>query len=172
MRFAHVLPLLVLSYASAQQVPSPALDFQHISPPRVAKAAEAALLLTPEQVTQLNAEWRKTDAIVTSIQSRGANITAQDLEARKVALRSFNDFKESTLNEQQQEINALIVDIVSNIKKDLQMEYGQKFDTATGDERAAYQKQFRADLENQLIEGIKAALPPDRQPAFEAALGK
>lgn len=173
MKYVHLLFLLSLGDLFAQQVPPSALNLQQISAPRIAKAAEAALLLTPQQIAALNAEWRKVGEIIARVQTLGRSATDKDIEIRETAIRSFSTFKDSILNSDQQEINLLIVNIVSNTKKTLQMEYDPRFDSAaTSTEKAAMHKQYRDDLERILLEDIKSALPPERRSAFETALGK
>jgi hypothetical protein len=169
------LPLLLLFSSghllNAQLVPLQALTLHLISIPRVAKASEASLLLTPQQVTELNLAWAELRETIASAQKLGPELTQKKAEQFSLAQKKFTSQRDSILTRDQQELLTSIIEITSNVRKRIQSEYEPRKDSAaTVKEKLERQKEYQAVLDRSYLEELEASLPPENYRIFKAAL--
>ncbi|MEI8312051.1 MAG: hypothetical protein WCH98_14975 [Verrucomicrobiota bacterium] len=136
----------------------------------MAAGDQAALLLTPEQISTLQGAWNKTQQAIGQIRSLGSKMTPENRQQIKALEKEYDKNRNEVLDAAQRDTIIQINEIAGAAFKATSGEFQPQIDAALAREEklklvAERNKVFIA----RFLAELKAALPTDRFAAFQAA---
>lgn len=136
----------------------------------VAQACQAALLLTPEQTTEVQGIWERSWREILLIEKSNSESKRQELFEVKKRLEQERD---AILTPEQRDIMQNICDIWMSVYKEISMEYKAQIDAAfSGDEKNRLVGEMSKAVSEAAVAEIQKSLSGDRLEMFRAVLDK
>ena len=133
----------------------------------------AALLLTPEQVSALQAGWKAPDQAIGDLRKNPVQDRREQEQLINAKLREIVAITDGILTPGQADTRALLENISDTLNKEVDMEFNPKIDeTIVPQEKSNLRAERLKVWKERVVEQVKASLPPDRLAAFLAAKDK
>ena len=136
----------------------------------LAPGDQAALLLTPEQISTLQDAWGKARQAIGQIRSSGSEMTPEKQQQIKALETEFDRNRNEVLDAVQRDTVIQINDIARGAMKATSEEFQPLIDAAlTREEKQKLVSERNEVFKARFLAELKAALPADRFAAFQAA---
>ena len=157
---------------SAGEIPAIRLGFSEVAG-YLALGDQAALLLTPEQISTLQDAWGKRLQSIGQIRSSGSEMTPEKQQQIKAIEEEFVKSRDEVLTAEQRDTIIQINDVAGGAFKATSGEFQPQIDAAlTREEKFKLVAERNKVFTARFLTELKAALPTDRFAAFQAAQSK
>lgn len=137
------------------------------------RPATAALLLTPSQISQMDAAWLESQTIIAPIQKLGTKVTPEQKAEMMAAREQYFTKVNEVLTVEQKDVRQLISELFVRVSKEVAEEFGLKLEAAaTPEEKKVIAREQGPTFESRLLDELKISLSAERVSAYQAAWAK
>jgi len=164
--------MLVSTGLTAGEIPAIRMGFNDAAG-YLALGDQAALLLTPEQISTLQDAWKKTLLAIGQIQSSASEMSPENRQQIKALEKEFDKNRNEVLTAEQRDTVIQINDVAGEVFKATNGEFRPQIDAAfTPEEKSKLVTERNKVFKDRFLTELKAMLPADRFAAFQAAQSK
>ncbi len=133
------------------------------------QACQAALLLTPEQTTTLQAAWKSRVQEIQRIRGSGQQLSLDEQREIHAADKNYDQKCNDVLTQSQREFILTVNDITKSVTKTVSADFKPQFDAAfTKEDKKKVADELSKALRDTFVREVEVALPADRLAAFKA----